>query len=175
MLSLPGRRPRTVVGMAEQSAAVIPSHPPEPIMKLMNPLLRYGLRTPLAGGARKQFMVLNFKGRKSGRQFSIPVSAHEIDGQLYALAGATWKVNFRGGGAGRGALRREDEGHAGRADRGRRGGGRPVPVGARLGYGVSKAQRMMGLKFRDPRMPTLVEFRQAVDENKLVAIRFTAV
>ena len=36
--------------MAEQSAAVIPSHPPEPIMKLMNPLLRYGLRTPLAGG-----------------------------------------------------------------------------------------------------------------------------
>ena len=58
--------------MAEQSAAVIPSHPPEPIMKLMNPILRYGLRTPLAGGARKQFMVLNFTGRKSGRQFEHP-------------------------------------------------------------------------------------------------------
>jgi hypothetical protein len=31
----------------------------------------------------------------------------------------------------------------------------------------------MGLKFRDPRVPTLEEFRQAVDSNGLVAIRFT--
>ncbi len=158
--------------MAEQSAAVIPAHPPEPIMKLMNPVLRYVLRTPLAGGARKQFMVLSFTGRKSGRQFTIPVSAHLIDGQLYALAGATWKVNFRGGGPAQvlydgktTAMRGElIEDGAVVADLFRR---------CALGYGVSKAQRMMGLKFRDPRMPTLEEFRQAVDENKLVAIHFT--
>jgi hypothetical protein len=42
------------------------------------------------------------------------------------------------------------------------------------GYGAAKAQRMMGLKFRDPRVPTVAEFRAAADENKLVAIRFTA-
>ena len=42
------------------------------------------------------------------------------------------------------------------------------------GYGASRAQRMMGLKFRDAGMPSLDQFRQAVDENKLVAIRFTA-
>ena len=41
-------------------------------------------------------------------------------------------------------------------------------------YGPGRAERMMGLKFRDNRVPTLEEFRQAVDENKLVAIRFTA-
>ena len=159
--------------MTEQSAAVIPSHPPEPIMKVMNPLLRYGLRTPLAGGARKQFMVLNFKGRKSGRQFSIPVSAHHLDGRLYALAGAPWKVNFRGGapaqvlydGTTRAMQGELIEDGAVVADLFRR---------CALGYGVKKAQRMMGLKFRDPRMPTLEEFRQAVDENKLVAIGFTA-
>ena len=163
----------TVVGMPEQSAAVIPSHPPEAIMKLMNPVLRYLLPTPLAGPARKQFMVLNFTGRKSGRQFSIPVSAHDLDGQLYALAGAPWKVNFRGGGPAQvlydgktRAMRGElIEDGAVVADLFRR---------CALGYGVKKAQRMMGLKFRDPRMPTLEEFRQAVDENKLVAIRFTA-
>ena len=159
--------------MTEQSAAVIPSHPPEPIMKVMNPLLRYGLRTPLAGGARKQFMVLNFKGRKSGRQFSIPVSAHEIDGQLYALAGATWKVNFRGGGPAQVLYDGKTTAM----------GGALIEDGAVVadlyhrcatGYGAARAQRMMGLKFRDAGMPTLEQFRQAVDENKLVAIRFTA-
>jgi len=41
------------------------------------------------------------------------------------------------------------------------------------GYGVSKAQRNMGLKFRDAGVPSLQEFRQAVAENKLVAICFT--
>jgi hypothetical protein len=41
------------------------------------------------------------------------------------------------------------------------------------GYGASKAQRNMGLKFRDAGVPSVQEFRQAVDDNKLVAIRFT--
>ncbi len=143
------------------------------MMKLMNPLLRYGLRTPLGGNALKPFMVLNFKGRKSGRQFSIPVSAHVIDGQLYALANAGWKANFRGGGpaevvydgktrAMRGEL---IEDGAAVADLFHR---------CALAYGAAKAQRMMGLKFRDAGMPTLEQFRAAVDENKLVAIRFTA-
>ena len=130
--------------MAEQAAAVIPSHPPEPIMKLMNPLLRYGLRTPLGGGPLKDFMVLNFKGRKSGRPFSIPVSAHIIDGALYALAGSTWKVNFRGGGPAQVV-------HGGKTTAMR---GELIEDGAVVaelfhrcasGYGASKAQRNMGL------------------------------
>lgn len=41
------------------------------------------------------------------------------------------------------------------------------------GYGARKAQRNMGLKFRAAGVPSLKEFRQAVDANKLVAIRFT--
>jgi len=158
--------------MTEQNPMVTLSHPPEPLMKLMNPLLRYGLRTPLGGNALKPFMVLNFTGRKSGRQFSIPVSAHVIDGQLYALANAVWKVNFRSGGTAevlyngkRTAMRGElIEDAAVVADLCHR---------CATGYGAAKAQRMMGLKFRDPRVPTVAEFRAAADENKLVAIRFT--
>lgn len=157
--------------MAEQSAAVITSHPPEPLMRAMNSVLRRLLGTPL-GRALPDFMVLNFVGRKSGRQFSIPVSAHVIDGSLYALANAGWKVNFRGGtpalvvrGGKKTAMRGEliedpdviaDLCHRTATD-----------------YGASKAQRNMGLKFRDAGLPSLPEFRQAVDENKLVAIRFT--
>lgn len=169
------RRPRSsyAVDMAEQSAAVTLSHPPEPVMKVMNPLLRVVLRTPLAGGPLKDFMVLNFTGRKSGRQFSIPVSAHVIDGDLYALASATWKVNFRGGGpaqvvrGGKTSVMRGEliEDGAVVADLFHR---------CASGYGAGKAQRNMGLKFRDAGVPTREQFRQAVDENKLVAIKFTA-
>ena len=35
------------------------------------------------------------------------------------------------------------------------------------------AQRVMGLKFRDPRIPTLEEFTEAVEANNLTAIRLT--
>ena len=77
--------------MTEQSYAVDVGHPPSALLRVVNPVLGALLRTPLAGPARKQLMVLNFTGRKSGRQFTIPVSAHVIDGDLYALAGAPWK------------------------------------------------------------------------------------
>ena len=156
--------------MAEQSAAVIPSHPPESVMRAMNAVLRRLLGTPL-GRALTDFMVLNFAGRKSGRRFSIPVSAHVIDGTLYALANAGWKVNFRGGTpaqvvrggkttAMRGELIEDPDVVADLFHR------------TATGYGASKAQRNMGLKFRDDGVPALPEFRKAIDENKMVAIRF---
>ena len=66
------------------------------MMRAMNSVLRRLLGTPL-GRPLTDFMVLNFAGRKSGRRFSIPVSAHVVNGTLYALANAGWKVNFRGG------------------------------------------------------------------------------
>jgi hypothetical protein len=40
-------------------------------------------------------------------------------------------------------------------------------------YGVQRAQRMIGLKFRDQRIPTLDEFAEAVDRLHLAAIRLT--
>ncbi len=55
------------------------------------------LRTPFAGPARNQLMVVDFNGRKSGRPYSLVLTAHLIDGILYALTGASWKVNFRDG------------------------------------------------------------------------------
>lgn len=158
--------------MAENGAVVSMSHPPEAIMRVMNPALRLFLRTPLGAGPLRDFMVLNVTGRKSGRRYSIPVSAHVVDGTLYALAGSTWAVNFRGGApvdvvhGGRTTAMRGDliEHRAAVAELFRR---------CAEGYGVKRAQRMMGLRFRDPRLPTLEEFSAAVDENHLVAIRFT--
>jgi hypothetical protein len=158
--------------MTQQSPAVVVSHPPEAILRFVNPMLKSLLRTPLMGGARKQLMVVSFSGRKTGRRYSVPVSAHQIDGQLYALVGAPWKRNFRNGTS-------ADVLHDGKStpmhgdlveD--------PAAVAALYhrsaeSYGAKTAQRMMGMKFRDQGVPTLEDFSEAVEREKLGAIRFT--
>lgn len=160
------------VGMTEQSHAIDIGHPPEPLLRAVNPALRFLLGTPLAGPLGKQLMVLNFKGRKTGREFSIPVSAHVIDNDLYALANAGWKHNFSGG-----APAEVVYGGKTRSMRGELLRDRDLVPDlyhrCAQSYGVKRAQRMMGLKFRDNRIPTREEFAEAIDRLKLVAIRFT--
>jgi hypothetical protein len=135
-------------------------------------MLGFLLRTPLAGPARKQLMVLSFTGRKTGRPYSIPVSAHVIDHDLYALTGAPWKQNFRDGAT-------ADVIYDGKASAMRGELIRDRAIVSDLfhrcaeSYGVQRAQRMIGLKFRDQRIPTREEFAEAVDRMHLGAVRFT--
>ena len=158
--------------MTEQSASVTVSHPPEALLRVVNPALKFLLRTPLAGPARKQFMVLSFTGRKSGNQYSLPVSAHRIDNQLYALAGAAWARNFRGG-------RAAEVLHNGKTTKMNGELIEDPAIVADLShrlaesYGVKQAQRMMGLAFRDQRIPTVEEFKEAAERERIVAVRLT--
>ncbi|WP_163719787.1 hypothetical protein [Mycolicibacterium psychrotolerans] len=152
-------------------AAIEVSHPPEAMLKTVNIILRRVLRTPL-GRPLSEFMVLDFTGRKSGRHFSIPVSAHRLDGDLYAVLEAQWKYNFRDG-----------------ADARVSHGGRTTTMHGVLltdtaavadvvhrlasGYGAKKAQRMMGMNFTGDAVPTRAEWVEAVDRLKIAAIKLT--
>jgi hypothetical protein len=158
--------------MTQPSPAVSIAHPPEKLLRAVNPAVKLLLGTPLGGALRRQMMVLSFTGRKSGRRYSVPVSAHRIDNSLYALASAGWTANFRDGAnadvlwdgkttAMRGELIRDP---ATVADLSRR---------AAESYGAKKAQRMMGLNFRDDRVPTLEEFTEAAQREGMRAVRFT--
>jgi hypothetical protein len=158
--------------MTEQSPAVTVSHPPDAMLRLFNPVLKSLLHTPFAGPARKQLMVLSFKGRKTGNPYSTPVSAHRIDNQLYAIGGAPWTRNFRGGAAAEVLFNGKTTSMNGEliddpasvADLSHR---------CAESYGVKTAQRMMGLKFRDQRVPTVEEFKEAAEREHLAAIRLT--
>jgi hypothetical protein len=158
--------------MAEQSNPITISHPPEAMLRVVNPLMKLVLRTPLAGSARKQLMVVNFTGRKSGRPYSLVLSAHVIDGILYATTGATWKNNFRDGATaqvlhdGKTTTMRGDliTDKAQVAD---------LMARCAESYGAKRAERVMGLGFRNHQMPTRDQFAEAVDQLKLRAIRFT--
>jgi hypothetical protein len=158
--------------MTEQSNAITVSHPPDALLRIVNPIMKLVLHTPFAGPARNQLMVVNFTGRKSGRPYSIVLSAHVIDGILYATTGAVWKSNFRDGATAQvlhdgktTTMRGElitDKAHV-------------VDLYSRCAesYGVKRAERAMGLGFRDHQMPTHDQFAEAVDELHLRAIRFT--
>jgi hypothetical protein len=159
--------------MTESSPAVTAAHPPAALLKLANPALHLFLKTPVLGGLGKGFMVLTFTGRKSGRRYSVPVSAHRIDGDLYALAGAAWRLNFRGGA-------NADVVHGGKTTTMRGelieepGAVADLAKRSAESYGAKTAQRMMGLKFRDNRIPTVEEFEAAARAEHLGAIRLTA-
>ena len=157
--------------MTDQPAVAF-SHPPAAVLRVVNPILQFLLRTPVMGAARKQLMVVTFTGRKTGRRYSVPLAAHRIDNHLYALTGAPWQRNFRDGAAAevfrdgktttmQGELIQD---RAVVADLYRR---------CSESYGAARAQRMLGLKFRDQRIPTLEEFTRAADELHLAAIRLT--
>ncbi|OBF28927.1 hypothetical protein A5724_26300 [Mycobacterium sp. ACS1612] len=158
--------------MPEQSPAVTSSHPPERLLRAVNPALKFLLRTPLAGAARKQLMVLSFTGRKSGNRYSIPVSAHRIDSTLYALAGATWTKNFRNGAPAEVLLDGTTKVMHGELIE---DPGAVAELAHKVAenYGVKRAQRMMGLQFRDGRIPTVDEFREAAKREPLVAVKLT--
>jgi len=157
--------------MPEQSSAVEIAHPPQALLKVVNPALNLALRSPL-GSAMKDFMVVSFKGRKTGRAFSVPVSAHRIDGDLYVLLNAGWKYNFKDGVpaevryAGKtttmqGQLITDPATVA------------QLAVRAATHYGAKKAQRSMGLKFRDGTVPSLADFTEASARLGLAAIKLT--
>ncbi|OBG62986.1 MULTISPECIES: hypothetical protein [unclassified Mycobacterium] len=160
--------------MAEQSHQIEAGHPPSALMRIVNPMMGFLLRTPLAGPARKQLMVLSFTGRKTGRPFSIPLSAHVIDGQLYALTGAPWKQNFRDGAPAQVVYDGKTTAMRGELIRDRATVS-DLFLRCAESYGVQRAQRMIGLKFRDHRIPTRDEFAEAVDRMHLGAVRLIPV
>lgn len=56
--------------------------------------MRVVLRTPL-GRLVRPFALLEFRGRRSGRPFRVPVGWHEIDAGFIVVTPAPWRVNFR--------------------------------------------------------------------------------
>jgi hypothetical protein len=158
--------------MTEQPNAITISHPPDAVLRFINPMMKLLLRTPLMGAARNQLMVVSFTGRKSGRHYSIPLSAHLIDNILYALTGASWKQNFRDGAPAQVLYNGKTTTMRGEliADR-----ALVADLYSRSAesYGVKGSERAMGLKFANGRLPTRDEFAEAVNQLHLAAIRFT--
>jgi hypothetical protein len=76
------------------------AEPPEALAKVVNPLIKLLLRSPLHQPLSRHLMLLAFRGRKSGKRYEVVVGRHEVDGALFVPTGTTgrrWRLNFRGG------------------------------------------------------------------------------
>lgn len=90
------------------------SPPPKYVLRIVNPLMKAVLRSPLHRLLSKNLMLLTVTGRKTGRTYTLPVGRHESpDGTFLLSAGGNWRHNLRGGADVRVTLDgRERAGHA---------------------------------------------------------------
>jgi len=146
--------------------AVERRHPPDALMRLVNPLMR---RLVARGVGGSQVLVLHYRGRRSGRRFDTPAGYHRIDGRILVFTNSPWRHNFTGG-----------------ADLEVTLVGRRVPARATLlpdpetvtglyaglfeRLGWQAAERRLGVKVRVRRQPTRDELLAAVRDSHLSAV-----
>lgn len=82
--------------MTTVDAVARDARPPLLLVRLMNPVMRVVLRTPL-GRLVRPFALLEFRGRGSGRLLRVPVGWHEIAGGPVVFTPSPWRANFRDG------------------------------------------------------------------------------
>ncbi len=70
--------------------------PPPVVLKTMNVVARPVLKSFL-GKRLGGVMLLEFRGRRSGRAMAVPVNFHLVDGVPTAFTDAGWRHNFTGG------------------------------------------------------------------------------
>jgi hypothetical protein len=145
--------------------------PPRAVLRLVNPIVRALLRSPLHRVVSKRLMLLTVKGRKSGRSYSIPVGRHQSDRMLVVSAAGGWRFNLRGGAAVRVTLDgRECEGHAELEEDPDNVARAYKALLDELGAGEA---RQLGLKLNVDRLPTAEEIKPVVAQRAIARIRLT--
>ena len=72
------------------------ARPPAALVRVLNPLTRGLLCTPL-GRVASKLAVIEFSGRRSPRTYRVPVGWHQYDGSPVVFTPARWRMNFAGG------------------------------------------------------------------------------
>ncbi len=68
---------------------------PRILFKILNPLMKLILNTPLYGGLGKRVMILSFTGRKSGKRYSTPVAYVWEGERVIVVTYSPWRNNFK--------------------------------------------------------------------------------
>ena len=67
------------------------------VPRIVNVLVKLILRSPLHGLMSKNRMLLTFKGRKSGKRYTTPVSYLHEGESIVCFTDSSWWKNLRGG------------------------------------------------------------------------------
>ncbi len=143
--------------------------PPRQVVRLINPLLKALLRSPLHRLLDKNLMLLTVTGRKTGRAYTVPVGRHESgDGSLVLSAGGNWRYNLRGGADVRVTLDgRERAAHAVLEEDPDRAAKAFKTLLDRAG------PRALGMKVNVDRSPTVAEIKPALTDRGAAYLQLT--
>jgi hypothetical protein len=84
--------------VAVTAATPVRNQPPPPaVLRLVNPVMRRLMRSPLGRRMKPSIVLLCFTGRRTGRRLEVPVGMHDIDGVPTVFTSGTWRANFAGG------------------------------------------------------------------------------
>jgi hypothetical protein len=67
------------------------------VYRILNPTLKFLLRSPLHRVMSHGGMILIFTGRKTGKRYDVVVTYTEEGGKLYTFSNTRWSKNFIGG------------------------------------------------------------------------------
>jgi hypothetical protein len=151
-------------------SAVERVHPPDALMRVLNPVMVRMLGSRFSRGPSRHLLVLHVMGRRSGRVFNIPVGHRASSrGGRVVITASQWRKNLRGVDAvdvTYQGVRRTVRSHLSEE---------PLIVAEvyrelieDLGY--RKAQRQLGLKVNVERAPTREELEDLVRREGLAAI-----
>lgn len=149
--------------------AVERRHPPDALMRLVNPIMR---RMIARGAAASQLLILHYTGRRTGARYDVPVGYHTIDGEILLLTNSGWRHNFAGGAD-------IEVTYHGKRRRARAELVDDVGIVTDLYHrqihelGVKAAQRRLGIKVNVDRQPTREEIAEAVTRSGLSIVRLT--
>jgi hypothetical protein len=74
--------------VATDKPAVERRHPPNALMRMINPLMR---RLGGRGRAGNQILLLHYVGRRSGRHFDVHACCHLIGGVVSVFTNSGWR------------------------------------------------------------------------------------
>ena len=78
------------------TTAVRDARPPTVVIRVLNPIMRTVLPTPL-GRLVRPFALLEFSGRRSGRRYRVPAGWHHAESGPVVITPAPWRINFADG------------------------------------------------------------------------------
>ena len=78
------------------AAGIRDARPPAALVRVLNPVTRGLLRTPL-GRAASNLALIEFSGQRSNRTYRVPVGWHQYDGSPVVFTPARWRMNFADG------------------------------------------------------------------------------
>jgi hypothetical protein len=136
------------------------------VLKLINPIVKTILRSPLHRMLSRHFMLISFTGRKTGKRYTTPTASLREQDMIYLATGTRWWKNLQGGATV--SLVVAGQRLQGDADVITDPSEVAQYIHQFIGKVGSKKAFLLGLKVEGEQLPTLEEVKAGVKDSRVI-------